>query len=181
MYGLVNQAIEQMIRSRYGKETWEEIKQRAGIDVREFISMESYADDVSYSLVGAASQVLGESTDTLLEAFGEYWTLYTAEAGYGEIFRMGGSTFKEFMLNLHTLHTNVALGFPQLKPPSFWCTNVTDNSLRLHYQTKRTGLRPMVVGLIKGLGRRFNTMVEVRTVRTREHGADHDEFDITFL
>lgn len=180
MYGLVNQAIEDLIRSNHGDETWDRIKRRAGVDTDVFLAMEAYPDSVSYGLVGAASEVLGQPAEDLLEAFGMHWTLYTARKGYGELFRLGGSTFKEFMLNLHALHTRVAITFPGLAPPSFWCTDVSDGSLRLHYQSKRPALGPMVVGLVRGLGVMFKTEVAVSPVRTRDMGADHDEFLVTF-
>lgn len=180
MYGLVNQAIEDLLRTQHGDETWERIKRQAGVETETFVSMEAYPDAVSYDLVRAASEELDQPASELLEAFGMHWTLYTAQKGYGDLFRMGGSTFKEFMLNLHGLHTHIARSFPNLQPPSFWCTDVTGSSLRLHYQSKRPGLGPMVIGLVRGLGAMFNTEVTVSPARTRADGADHDEFLVTF-
>lgn len=159
MYGLVNQAIEELVRTQHGDATWNEIKRQAGVTVEAFLTMEGYPDEMTYRLVSAASDVLGVPTDALLEAFGEYWTVYTAQRGYGEMFKAGGHSFKEFMLNLHALHSKVALGFPHLEPPSFWCTDVTDSSLVLHYQSTRADLAPMLVGLVRGLGRIFNVRV----------------------
>lgn len=180
MYGLVNRAIEDMVRTHHGDEAWDRIKRKAGVDVEAFISMESYPDAVSYGLVGAASEVLGQPAEALLEAFGEHWTLYTAQQGYGQLFRAGGSSFKEFMQNLHALHTQVGHSFPDLRPPSFWCTEVTDSSLRLHYQSTRLGLGPMVIGLVRGLGTMFDTDVTITPDRRRADGADHDEFVVRF-
>ena len=180
MYGLVNRAVQDLICERFGAGAWERIKQRAGVDVDVFISMDGYPDEVTYKLVGAASEELGTPAAQLLEAFGEYWTLYTAREGYGELLRMGGDSFRAFLENLHDLHTHIALSFPHLQPPSFWLTDLTDDSARLHYQSQRTGLAPMVVGLVKGLGRMFDTPVVVEHVRRREDGADHDEFVIRY-
>ena len=180
MYGLVNQAIEDLLRTNHGDETWERVKRKAGVEPDAFVSMQAYPDAVTYALVSAASEVLGQPADALLEAFGMHWTLFTAQKGYGELFRMGGSSFREFMLNLHALHTRVALSFPNLQPPSFWCTDVTGSSLRLHYQSTRPGLGPMVIGLVRGLGVMFRSQVAVTPVRTRADGADHDEFFVTF-
>lgn len=179
MYGLVNQAIEDMVRTRHGDPAWDRIKRRAGVDVDAFLAMEPYPDATSYALVHAASEELSEPPERLLEAFGEHWTLFTAQKGYGDLFRMGGATFREFMLNLHSLHTRVALSFPDLDPPSFWCSDVTDRSLRLHYQSRRPGLGPMVVGLVKGLGRHFGADVEITAV-PRAADADHEQFLVTY-
>lgn len=180
MYGLVNRAIEDLVRQRYGNDRWEAIRSRAGVDAAPFVSMQAYPDAVTYRLVAAASEELGVSADTLLEAFGQHWTLYTGRQGYGETLALGGRSFVEFLQNLDALHANVALSMPQLRPPSFWCTNVTDRSLRLHYRSEREGLAPMVIGLIKGLGEMFRTDVTVRHARPRGGSSDHDEFEIEF-
>jgi hypothetical protein len=116
----------------------------------------------------------------LLEAFGEYWTLYTARKGYGNILALAGSTFVDFVQHLDHLHAHVAMSFPELRPPSFWCTDVTDGSLRLHYRSTREGLAPMVVGLLRGLGKMFDTAITIEHVADRARGADHDEFQIGF-
>lgn len=180
MYGLVNQAIEELITERFGVDRWEAVKARAGVTEDLFLSMTAYPDAMTYRLVAAASEVLAVPAPQLLEAFGEYWTLYTGSRGYGELFQRGGRTFSEFMANLHDLHSHVAVGFPHLTPPSFWCTDAVPGRLRLHYQSTRLGLAPMVIGLVRGLGVMFKTDVTVTHAVRREDGADHDEFDVTY-
>lgn len=180
MYGLVNKAIEDLVCIRFGKESWDAIKRKADMDIEVFVSMDAYPDDVTYKLVGAASEVLGLPAETLLEAFGEYWVLYTGKEGYGEMLKMAGDTLPAFLQNLDSLHARVGLTFPQLKPPSFRCTDVTEHSLRLHYYSDRGGLAPMVVGLLKGLGGMFEIPVEITHVSIRDNGHDHDEFLVWF-
>ena len=55
MYGMVNKAIEDLVRSNFGEDSWNRIKERAGVDEVAFISNEPYPDDVTFRLVGAAS------------------------------------------------------------------------------------------------------------------------------
>lgn len=180
MYGLVNKAIEDLVRRNHGDEAWERIRRRAGAEDSVFIGMRAYPDKVTYDLVAAASAELGVDADALLEDFGEHWVLYTAAEGYGELLALGGSSLREFLLHLDELHTRVGLTFPELRPPSFHCTDLQEGSLRLHYQSERPGLAPMVVGLLRGLGRRFDTDVDVRRVARREDGAPHDEFLVEY-
>lgn len=183
MYGLVNTALQQLVSNRFGDSVWESIKRNAGVDVDVFVSMEAYPDDVTYALVRAATEVLGLSADEVLEAFGEHWVSYTAQEGYGELLKLAGDSLPVFLQNLDNLHTRVGLMFPNLKPPSFWCTDIGEESLRLHYRPgvdSREGLGAFVVGLVKGLGRRFKTEVAITQTAHRRHGADHDEFAITF-
>ena len=176
MYGLVNKALEEMVASAHGPETWERIKAEAGVDVEMFLAHEAYPDDVTYSLAGAASKVLGAPVPELLEAFGVHWVTKTAPAGYGQLMDSGGRSLAEFLKNLPAFHTRVGLIFPHLQPPVFACSDAGPRSLRLHYRSHRAGLAPFVVGLLKGLGERFRTPLIVTPAVVRGEGADHDEF-----
>ena len=180
MYGLVNKAVEDLVTTRFGSAIWQQIKQHAQITDEVFLCMDSYPDDITYQLVSAASAVLDLPEAEILAAFGEYWTLYTAQEGYGDLIQISGSTLPEFLRNLDEMHARVGLLFPQLQPPSFHCTDQTDQGLRLHYYSQRQGLASMVGGLLKGLGERFQTPIQIQMVADRSAGADHDEFLIQF-
>jgi hypothetical protein len=180
MYGLVNKAIQDMVCSRFGEETWKEIHHKSEVEVDAFISMESYPDDVTHRLVKAASLVLGLSASEIMKAFGEFWVQYTAEEGYGELMAMSGDTLPEFLENLDDLHTRIGVSFPKLQPPSFTCEEVEEQTLHLHYHSHREGLAPMVLGLVQGLGTRLDTDVVITQIQTKSEGADHDEFSIQY-
>ena len=180
MYGMVNKAVEDMVCMHHGEAAWEEIKARAGVDVDAFMSNEPYPDDITYRLVGAASEKLGLPADQVLEAFGEHWVLHTAMEGYGGLMKSAGRSLPEFLANLPNFHARVALVFPKLQPPRFECADVTGQSLKLHYFTHRPGLSSFVVGLMRGLGKMFGTPVTVRLLQSREEGADHEIFDVSW-
>lgn len=180
MYGLVNKAIAQMVSTNYGEDTWQEIKQKAEVDVDLFLSMEGYPDDITHRLVKAASQVLGLSSAEIMSAFGQYWVQYTAQEGYGEMMAMSGDTLPEFLQNLDALHARVGVVFPKLQPPSFECEDVEEESLKLHYYSERQGLAPMVIGLVQGLGQKFDTEVEITQTHAREDEDDRDEFLVKY-
>ena len=181
MYGMVNKAIEEMVCRRHGEPVWERIKAQAGLDLEVFISNESYPDDVTYRLVDAAAAVLGLPAEQILEAFGEHWILHTAHEGYGGLLRAAGRDLKEFLLNLPDFHTRVGMIFPDLQPPRFRCTDVTDRSLHLHYLTHRRGMTRFVVGLLRGLGTLFETPPVIDLIERRADGADHDVFRIQWV
>jgi hypothetical protein len=181
MYGLVNRALEELIRTTHGDDAWEKIKERAGVDIEVFVRMDAYPDDITYRLVGAASELLNQSPDSLLKAFGKYWTLYTGREGYGDLLDAAGNTLQEALANLDDLHVRVGLMYPELKPPSFRCTDVTAEGLVLHYYSSRAGLAPMVIGLIEGLGKRFGHTLEIAPLARRDSGDDHDSFAIRIL
>jgi len=177
MYGLINKAVEGLVRSKFGDDTWHRIRSRAGLPDEPFISMEQYSDKSTYDLVGAASAELGVEAEKILEEFGHYWTVYTAVSGYGELLNSVGKTFPEFVKNLDQLHTRVKLTYNHLVPPSFSVSNETSNSLTLHYYSTRAGLAPLVAGILRGLGDRFNLKVTSTWTRS-ESGKPHDVFDV---
>jgi hypothetical protein len=181
MYGLVNKAIADMVRSQFGEERWQEIRQLAAVENDTFLSMEGYPDDVTHRLVKAGSQVLGLSSSQIMQAFGEFWVQFTATEGYGELMDMNGDNLPEFLGNLDNLHARVGVSFPQLKPPSFESyEGETENELTLEYHSEREGLAPMILGLVKGLGDRFDTDIEIAQTQSRDDGAEHDEFTIKY-
>jgi hypothetical protein len=176
MYGMVNQAIEQMVCANHGEATWEAIKTKAEVEEEMFIGNESYDDEVTYRLVAAASSVLGLPAEEVLKAFGRHWVLETAQKSYGALMRSSGRNLAEFLVNLDHMHTRVKLIFPKLIPPRIECHEITPSSLRLHYFSHRPGLAPFVVGLVEGLGVMFATPAQVEQVGWRGGGVAHDTF-----
>lgn len=176
MYGLVNKAIEDLAISTGGEETWRRIKEEAGVDVVAFVSMDAYDDELTYRLVGAASRVLDVPAEEILASFGRHWVLYTAREGYGPLLDRAGSSIGELLTNLDALHTRVGLTMPALRPPSFQVDVVDDATFLVRYYSERTGLAPMVVGLLEGVGKRFGHEVVVTHSASRSEELDHDEF-----
>lgn len=176
MYGMVNRSVEDMVKSAHGEAMWLEIKRRAGVTEDIFISNAGYPDEITYKLVGAASEVMQIPADKILHAFGEHWVLNTARKGYGPMMAMGGANLPQFLENLPAFHDRVALLYPNLIPPRFAVSDRAERSLRLHYYTERPGLTPFVEGLIHGLGKMFETAVQVTLQENRGAGHDHDVF-----
>jgi hypothetical protein len=167
-----------MVRSQHGDAVWTSIRERAGVRAESFLSMSEYPDSVTYDLVRAASAVLAQPPEAILEAFGEFWVLYTSKKGYGDMLEMAGSTLPEFLMNLDQLHTRLGVLMPHLQPPSFECSDVTDHALTLSYHSQREGLAPMVVGLVRGLGKMFATEVTIERLEGKAEGLDHERFRV---
>ncbi len=171
MYGLINRGIKDFALAQGGEALWNNVRHRAGLDVDTFISMDAYPDELTYGLVQAASEELAMDPAVFLEQFGEYWVLYTGQEGYGPVMDAAGNSLEEFLGNLDGLHARVRLSMPDLKPPGFSCTVNPDGGCTVAYYSTRQGLEPLVVGLLKGLGRRFDTPVSVRAGgRSRDNG-----------
>jgi len=58
---------------------------------------------------------------------------------------------------------------------------ITPESLLLHYYSSRPGLWPIVVGVLKGLSKEyFGFELGVELVQSRDEGADHEVFKLTY-
>jgi hypothetical protein len=93
---------------------------------------------------------------------------------------LAGSNLTEFLQNLDDLHARVGVNFPKLMPPSFETETHPPGTMHLHYHSEREGLAPMVMGLLEGLGNRFDTPVDVDQLACRNQGADHDVFEVRY-
>ncbi|MCB1994886.1 MAG: heme NO-binding domain-containing protein [Rhodoferax sp.] len=176
MYGLVNRAIEQLVVSTKGEPAWQRVCARAGVGADGFVAMCPYDDSMTYALVHAVSEELDMEPARVLEAFGEYWILYTADEGYGELMSSAGSDMRSFLANLDDMHGRVESIFPQMKLPRFRVDDLEGNALRVHYGSDRDGLAPMVTGLLRGLAKRFGQQVAVRHMIARGPTAREDVF-----
>lgn len=180
MYGLVNKALRDLVVENFGSEKWSEICELSDFPDEEFVAMSPYPDELTFTLVGNASRVLGADASVLLDKFGEYWILYTASEGYGELMNLSGKTLPEFLSNMDMLHYRIAGTMPQLRPPKFVTRNITERSLELEYHSHRAGLVPMMFGLLRGLGKRFNLECKIEHIHSKSHEADCDVFLVSW-
>lgn len=176
MYGIVNKAIQELVISNFGEEKWVNIKKRSAIDIDYFISNEPYDDDVTFKLAIAASEEMEIPLAEVLMSFGEWWILKTGKEKYGYLLESGGDNLKDFLINLPLFHNRVMMIYPRLTPPEFKITHIEDNSLHLHYYSKRVGLQDFVRGLITGLGKFYACQVELELIESRDNQSDHEIF-----
>ncbi len=180
MYGIVNRAIEDLVKANFGEDKWEAIKERSEVDIDYFISNEPYDDDITYKLAGAISEEMKMSVSDVLHALGEWWILKTAKEKYGGLMEAGGASLSKFLVNLPLFHNRVMLMYPKLTPPEFQVSNVEENSIHVHYFSKRKGLQEFVRGLLSGLGKMYNTPVEIELIQSRDGGSNHEIFRVSW-
>lgn len=180
MYGIVNKAIEDLVKENFGQETWDNILEKSNIDVDFFISNEPYDDDITYKLVSTISEELKIPAENVLQLFGEWWILKTGKEKYGGLMEAGGSNLKEFLGNLPLFHNRIMLLYPKLTPPEFKVSNSEENSIHIHYYSKREGLLEFVRGLLQGLGKMYNTDVVIELLESRDQNHDHEVFKVSW-
>lgn len=180
MYGIVNKAIEDLVKVNFGEDKWDAVKKRSGVDVDYFLSNEPYDDAITYQLAGAVSEEMQIPVEKVLEAFGEWWILKTGQEKYGGLMQAGGNNLREFLVNLPIFHNRIMLMYPKLTPPEFQISHVEENSVHVHYFSKRVGLQEFVRGLLSGLGKMYETPVVIELLESRDDGKNHEIFKVSW-
>lgn len=180
MYGIVNKAIEDLVKTQFGDDKWDAVKLRSGIDIDFFVSSEPYDDDVTYALARAVSEEMNITLAEVLHAFGEWWVLKTGNEKYGGLMEAGGKDLKAFLINLPLFHNRIMLIYPKLTPPEFKVSNITKSGIHIHYFSRRQGLQDFVRGLLSGLGKLYKTNATVELLESRTEGKDHDVFKVNW-
>ena len=178
MYGLINNALRSMIRDKFGEDQWQAVLKESGVPEDSFLTMRSYDDSITFDLAVAASAVLGAPVESCLEMFGEYWVLETGAKSYGPVMDATGTDLVGFLKNLNALHDRITSTFLNYVPPEFRVESLEDRRHKIHYVSQREGLTPFVIGLLKGLAKRFDTKIELlslepQTVSTGAHTVFH--------
>ena len=161
MYGMVNHGVQTLIIEKFGQADWEDICRMVGLSDTNFEGMITYPDSITYDLVGAISKKYDMPPDQVLDIFGDFWVDYSSETVIGKLFDFGGREIMEFLDSLNEMHERIKLSMPHLKPPIFEFEEGEANTHVLHYSSDREGLEPMVVGLLRGLGRKHKVAIDV--------------------
>lgn len=172
MYGMVNQAIKDLVVSRFGEEPWTRICASAHIPQEDFIFMQYYPDQITYQLVGAASQELKLPAEVILKEFGKHWVLYTAKEGYGALMDLFGASYQHCLQNLNSLHARMGMTMPQLSPPRFEFSALDEKTYTVTYHSKRSGLCPMVIGLLEGLAEKYKVRAHIELLEVPPHSTE---------
>ena len=178
MYGIVNNAIESLVKTNFGEENWQVVLKKSNIGIDYFLNSQPYDDEITFALAEAVSTVNNMPIGDVFRAFGEWWIVKTGQEKYGHLMEAGGSNLKEFLINLPDFHNRIMLIYPKLTPPEFKVSEVETSSLNLHYYSKRAGLREFVHGLITGLAKMYKVTVTITLTHSRDANFDHEIFNI---
>ena len=126
MYGWINRSIGSLIISRYGKDTWDVILRKAGLDDKgyDWVRYEYYPDEYTYNIIHSASIVLGITTEQLLEIYGGYFIQYVKDEGYDNLLKCLGSDLHSWLCNVNHLHSHLSGALPKMIPPQFWYVRI---------------------------------------------------------
>ena len=180
MYGLIHNALRNMVVRDHGEPLWKLILESTEIEADVFLSMRQYDDNTTLTLIAASAKATNMEVDAFLGAFGFYWLTVFAPTDYGALLKLTGDDPFEFLRNLNSLHERISISFLEFRPPAFSVKNVSDECIELQYNSKRKGLTSFVEGILKGLPTMFNmTMVVDLIERTEVQQGEQSRFRIT--
>ena len=88
MYGLLLEAIKEYITEEYGEAKWLEICAVAKVNNKCFSTHNIYAENLIPDISQAASTVLGQNGDDLMESFGGYFVGFVGQFGYDNVLKV---------------------------------------------------------------------------------------------
>mgnify|MGYP001765785923 CR=1 FL=1 len=172
MYGMIHRGIRAMLIEERGEAEWDALEREIGIGPAELVSQSVYDDALTLELVAAVARRLELPIEACLDRFGRYWVRFVDRGAYADIMDFTGRDLVSFIQNLDRMHQAVLAAMPEAKVPSFSVVDRQDGALRVKYQSERTGLEPLVVGLLHGLLDRFGLVGAVQPVPSRGNSAE---------
>jgi hypothetical protein len=160
MYGLIHNALKNMVVRDHGEPLWKLILESTEIEADVFLSMRQYDDNTTLTLIAASAKATNMEVEAFLEAFGFYWLTVFAPTDYGALLKLTGDDPFEFLRNLNSLHERISISFLEFRPPAFGVKHVS--------------------GILKGLPTMFNMSMVVELIeRTEVQQGEQSRFRIT--
>jgi hypothetical protein len=165
MKGAIVQCLEELITTRFGKDTWGKALKKAGLKTPAmFLPFQDVDDAVVMQVVTAVCDLLNLSLPQAADAFGEYWVMEYSQRMYPQYYTKYKTT-KEFLLGMDALHVSMTKNLKNARPPRFEYEWKDENTLIMHYKSHRA-LLDFVVGLAKGVGKFYHEQLTVTKVGT---------------
>ena len=146
-----------MIVDQFGAQAWNQTLTAADLDDAILVSVQSYPDEVTFRLIGAAAVTAGLTVEETLHAFGRHWIRAAGEGPYASVLKILGTSLLESLRNLDQMHASIQIAMPGAQLPQFSVLSEDHQSIRLAYYSERAGLETFVCGLLDGMLEKFAT------------------------
>ncbi len=167
MKGTILKCLQEMVESRFGKEEWQSILGGAGFKSAQLFSLSADIDEgKALALFASTAKVLEISAEKAADAFGDYWVNEYASRVYQTIYARHKSA-REFLLAMDGVHVMVTESVANARPPRFDFEWQGEKTLLVTYKSKR-GLIDLYIGLARGVGKRFDTPLEIQKLNARQ-------------
>jgi len=177
MKGIIFQIGEEIVTEQFGKQQWEQIRQKAGVSAQFFVPMEDYPDAEFVSIVKQAASALGRSTDEVERTLGAL-AIPKLAALYRFYFEPYSSA-REFLLKMDDVHQVTTQTIAGAMPPRFHYERPSDSSLVITYSSARK-LCSFLQGLIEGSASYYNERARITERCCMKKGAPRCELVVEF-
>jgi hypothetical protein len=155
------------------------VKEQAGCTEPFFAVSKDYPDEMSIALIKSAADISGLTAEEVMLEYGKYIVPNTLKESYPTYFKLGGSSARDFLLNMDRVHKHATRSILGATPPRFEYEELPDGRLIMHYYSKR-GLCTILRGLILGVGILFGENLEVKEIACAHKGASHCSMEVNF-
>jgi hypothetical protein len=167
MKGTILKCLQEMVESRFGKDEWREVLTDAGFKGPQLFSLSADIDDgKAVAMFGSAARVLEVDAQRVMDEFGDYWVNDYAPRVYQTIYGRYKSA-REFLLAMDDVHVMVTQAVKDSRPPRFEFETQGEKTLLVTYKSKRN-LIDLYIGLVRGVGRRFDTELDIVKLSARQ-------------
>ena len=159
MHGLINRSIQLFVTVTHGKDVWNEVTRKAGLDFSDFEGMMRYEEAYTPSIIAALTEVLERPRADILEDFGTFLVSGAGLEPVRRLLRFGGIDFVDFLHSLDDLHDRVALAIPDLRLPRLELRAHTDGHFSLLCEAPLTAFGHVMIGLLRAMADDYGALV----------------------
>jgi len=179
MIGIINNGLRELILTKYGAEAWDLAKSLIGFEEKTFALNKDYPDELTTALFKAAVEACKISEEEIMVEFGKFMVPNFFKKYYSSYFVSAGSSPRELLLSMNSIHEKVGRDFPGAEPPRFEYEQPPDGRLLMHYYSKRQ-LCAVLRGMILGVGALFNQDLKVTEKQCTRKGDSHCVIEVAF-
>lgn len=180
MHGLINRSLQCFLRDTYGEAFWRSAAQAAGLGEDGFEAMLTYDDDITQTVVIAASAQLGKSMANLLEDLGTYLVCHPNTQALRRLLRFSGETFSDFLFSLDDLPERARLAVSDLKMPQLETDELAPGNFRVRVVGPEPAYAFVLTGVLRAMADDYGALVLIDFIGPTPEGdiAAHRGFDI---
>jgi hypothetical protein len=160
MYGMINQAIRDLVLEHHGEDGWARVRARCRLPSDRFPILGALDDQVTYTMITAASLMFDVDEGEMYRRVGAWWVHWAAANGYAALLDAYGSDVGALLDAMDRFHDSLVPHMPHATPPRLGVER-TPSGFRLRYHSERADLLPFLVGIIEGLGARHGTQYDI--------------------
>jgi hypothetical protein len=179
MQGFIHLLLEAYVSETSGPQHLREIRQQAGLQGPP-LATDYYPDQLTSRLIQAIADQQQTTPDDVLYHFGAYFINAPLMERNYRVFFEGHASARQFLERTPAIHHMLGTSLKSTALPDLRFVNHSPELLEIVYDSPRHLCR-FLVGIIEGVGFRFNEALEVREMECQRRGAPACRVLVHFL